>query len=215
MTDDKVIRDLVVEELDFDPSVTSAGIGVAVSKGVVTLSGHVPSYFEQEAAVTAAMRVRGVKAVAQELQVRLAGMAQRSDDEIAGRAVSILNWTMPGEHDVTAVIENGWVTLGGQVEWGYQRRSAEQAIRKLRGVTGITNQISIRPRVKDIDIKQTIVDAFKRNAELEGANISVKVDGSTVTLAGTVRAYFERHLAEEAAWRVPGVTQVTDRITIV
>ena len=214
MTEDIILKQLVLDELDFDPSVTASGIGVSVEKGVVTLTGHVPHFFELETAVRAVQRVRGVKAVAQELKVRLPARSKRGDDEIAGRAVSILNWTMHGENDVMVVVSGGWVTLSGKVDWGFQKRLAEQAVRKLSGVVGITNQITVKPRVQDGDIRDRIVNAFRRSAELESAGISVAVDGSTVTLSGSVKAWHERQLAEDAAWRVPGVTEVHDRIKV-
>lgn len=214
MTEDSLVRQRVIDELDFDPSIAAAGIGVSVSKGVVTLTGHVSSFFEQEAAIAAARRVRGVKAVAQELEVRLPGLVQRSDDEIASRAVSILRWTMHGENDIQAVVSRGWVTLSGHVEWEFQKRSAEQAVLKLGGVTGITNQISISPRISLADVEGRIIDAFRRSAELDGAGIAITVAGTTVTLSGSVKTWHERRLAEEAAWRAPGVTRVIDQLTV-
>lgn len=214
MADDLLIRKLVIDELDFDPSVTADGIGVAVKNGVVTLTGHVPSFFEQEAAVRAVQRVRGVRAVAQEMKVRLSALGKKSDDEIAGRALSILNWTMHSEDKIMVVVEGGWITLSGQVDWGFQKRNAEQAVRKLGGVTGVTNRIVVKPRVESADIHDKIIDAFRRSAELDGAGIVITVDGSTVTLSGTVKAWHERELAEDAAWRVPGVTDVRDRISL-
>lgn len=214
MADDVLIRKLAIDELDFDPTVTADGIGVAVKKGVVTLTGHVPSFFELEAAVRAVQRVKGVKAVAQDMKVRLPELGKKSDDEIAGRALSILSWTMHNEGKVMVVVEGGWITLSGQVDWGFQKKSAEQAVRKLSGVTGVTNQIVVKPRVESADIREKILGAFRRNAELDGAGIVIVVDGSTVTLSGTVKAWHERRLAEDAAWRVPGVTEVHDQIAL-
>ena len=213
MIDDMHIRKLVIDELDFDPSVTAYGIGVAVNKGVVTLTGFVPSYFEQETAVRAVQRVKGVKAVAQELKVRLPSFRKHADDEIAGRAVSILNWTMHGDTDIKVVVDDGWVTLSGQVDWGFQRRSAQDAILKLGGVTGISNTITVR-HVQNAEVREGILNAFRRNAELEGAGIDISVDGATVTLSGAVKTWYERRMAENAAWRVPGVTEVRDNITV-
>jgi osmotically-inducible protein OsmY len=214
MNADADIRTHVIDELDFDPSVTANGIGVTVSKGVVTLTGFVPSYFEQEAAVRAVQRVKGVKAVAQELKVRLPSFRKHGDDEIAGRAVSILSWTMHGDNDIKVVVDDGWVTLSGQVDWGFQKKSAEQAIRKLGGVTGVSNTITVRPQVENADVRDGILRAFRRNAELDGSGIRIAVDGTTVTLTGAVKTWSERRVAEEAAWRVPGVTEVHDNIAV-
>jgi osmotically-inducible protein OsmY len=213
MDTDADIRTRVIDELDFDPSVTASGIGVTVSKGVVTLTGFVPSYFEQETAVRAVQRVKGVRAVAQELKVRLANFQKHGDDEIAGRALSILGWTMHGDNDIRVVVDDGWVTLSGQVDWGFQKKSAEQAIRKLGGVTGVSNTITVR-HVQNADVREGILRAFRRNAELEGAGIDIAIDGTTVTLTGAVKTWYERRMAEEAAWRAPGVTEVRDNIAV-
>jgi osmotically-inducible protein OsmY len=214
MDTDADIRTRVIDELDFDPSVTANGIGVTARRGVVTLTGFVPSYFEQETAVRAVQRVKGVKAVAQELKVRLPNFQKHGDDEIAGRALSILGWTMHGDNDIKVVVDDGWVTLSGQVDWGFQKKSAEQAIRKLGGVTGVSNAITMRPHIENTDVREGILRAFRRNAELEGAGIGITVDGATVTLTGAVKTWYERRMAEEAAWRVPGVTEVRDNIAV-
>jgi osmotically-inducible protein OsmY len=214
MESDAIIRQLVTEELDGDPSVTADGIGVAVKNGVVTLSGHVPSYFEQAVAVRSAQRIRGVKAVAQDLGVRLPQGKKRNDDEIAARALAILDWSLHGAGDITVTVDDGWVTLAGQVDWGFQKQDAEHAIRRLGGVTGVSNTITVRPRVDAGEIQKNIQRAFQRNAELEGSAISIAVDGSTVTLSGQVKAWFEKRVAQESAWSAPGVTEVRDRISI-
>ncbi len=214
MESDAIIRQLVAEELDGDPSVTAEGIGVAVKEGVVTLSGHVPSYTEQLAAVRSAQRIRGVKAVAQDLIVRLPQGKKRNDDEIASRALAILGWSLHSAGDITVTVDDGWVTLAGKVDWGYERQDAEQAIRRLGGVTGVSNTINVRPRVDARDIRKNIQRAFQRNAELEGAAISVAVDGSTVILSGQVKAWYEKRMAEESAWSIAGVTEVRDNISI-
>ena len=214
MESDAIIRQLVSEELDSDPSVTADGIGVAVKDGVVTLSGHVPSYVEQSAAVRSAQRIRGVKAVAQDLVVRLPQSKKRNDDEIATRALAILDWGLHGAGNITVTVDDGWVTLVGQVDWGFQKQDAEHAIRRLGGVTGVSNTITVRPRVDAHEIQENIQRAFQRNAELEGSAIVVAVDGSTVTLSGQVKAWFEKRMAQESAWSVPGVTEVRDKISI-
>lgn len=208
------IRDDVVDELDFEPSVDNAGIGVAVKDGVVTLSGHVPTYAQKFAAEKCAQRVKGVKAVAMDIDVRLAGDAKRSDDEIAERAVNILRWSTSVSDKVKVVVENGWVKLSGEVEYYYQKQAAERAIRQLSGVVAVSNLITITPGVRPSDVKERIGKAFQRSAELDSAAIKVDVTGTTVTLSGRVKAWHERKLAEDAAWAIPGVTSVHDNITL-
>ncbi len=214
MENDLSIRRRVEDELFADPSVTAEGIGVAVKDGVVTLSGHVPAYTERFAATRCAQRVKGVKAVALDLFVRLPSLKKRADDEIAGRAVSILTWTLHGVGDIQVSVEGGWVTLSGEVEWGYQKRDAERAIRVLGGVTGVKNAISIRHQVDPQSIRDAIQTAFQRGAALEGSGINVEIDGSTVTLSGKVKAWHERRAAEDAAWTVPGVSEVHDYLVL-
>lgn len=208
------VRDDVIDELDFEPSVDHAGIGVAVKDGVVTLSGHVPTYAQKFAAEKCAQRVKGAKAVAMDIQVRLAGDAKRSDDEIAERAVNILRWSTGVGDRVKVVVENGWVKLNGEVEYYYQKQAAERAIRQLSGVIAVSNMITIKPGVRPADVKERIGKALQRSAELDAAAIKVDVTGSTVTLSGRVKAWHERKLAEDAAWAIPGVTTVRDNITL-
>lgn len=214
MANDIRIRDEVSAELDCDPSVAREGIGVAVRKGVVTLSGYVARFSEKSAAVKAAQRVRGVKAVACELLVRLPHNQKRNDDEIAGRALDILRWTLTDPSGIGVVVENGWITLTGTVDWHFQRRQAERAVQMLGGVLGVSNELSIRPRIEAHSIKESIEQAFLRNAALEGGNIQVSVEGSAVTLSGTVKAWHERKMAEDAAWAIPGVQAVIDQIAL-
>ncbi|SUS03343.1 Osmotically-inducible protein OsmY, contains BON domain [uncultured Defluviicoccus sp.] len=214
MESDTIIRQLVAEELDHDPSVTADGIGVAVADGVVTLSGHVASYPERFAAVRAAQRVRGVKAVAQDLLVRLPNLKKRADDEIAGRAISILNWTLHGIGNIKVTVDGGWVTLAGRVDSSHQKKDAERAIRLLGGVTGVSNEITVKTSADPVQIGSEIRKAFRRAAHLDGAGISVTVDGSTVTLIGRVKDWHERRAAEDAAWTAPGVNEVIDRLTV-
>lgn len=214
MDSDTRIRDEVVDELDFEPSLDNSGIGVAVKDGVVTLSGHVPAFAQKFAAEKCAQRVRGVKAVAMDINVRLAGDAKKSDDEIAERAVNILRWSTSVSDKVKVVVENGWVKLNGEVEHYYQKQAAERAIRQLSGVVAVSNLITIKPGVRPSDVKERIGKAFQRSAELDSAAIKVDVAGSTVTLSGRVKAWHERKLAEDAAWAIPGVTSVHDNITL-
>ncbi len=214
MDTDIRIRDDVIEELDFEPSVDSAAIGVGVKEGVVTLSGHVPTYAQKSAAEKCAQRVRGVKAVAIDIEVRLASDAKRSDDEIAERALNILRWSTGLGDTIKVVVENGWVKLNGEVDYYYQKQAAERAIRQLSGVIAVSNLVTIKPSVRPSDVKERIGKALQRSAELDAAGIKVDVAGSTVTLSGRVKAWHERKLAEDAAWAIPGVTAVRDNITL-
>lgn len=215
--DSKKLRQDVIDELEFDPSFDAVHIGVAMEGGVATLSGHVSSYSQKIAAIEAARRVRGVMAVADEIEVRLANDAMRADDQIAQRAVNILGWDTQVPSNVQVTVRNGWVTLTGQVDWQYQRNAAEHDVRKLSGVIGVSNNITIRPRpaVDAAVIRQKIESALRRRAETEAHKIKVNVhDLSRVTLEGKVDNWDERWSVESAAWSVPGVTAVEDRLTI-
>jgi osmotically-inducible protein OsmY len=211
----KLLRQYVIDELDFDPSFDSANVGVAVENGVVTLTGHVGSYAEKIAAEKAAQRVKGVHAVAQEIEVRYPEQKKTADDQIAERAVAIIGWDAMVPVDAVMVkVQKGWVTLTGNVEWQYQRTAAESAIRRLSGVIGVTNLIEVKPRIQPQNIKAKIMEALKRNAELEADSIRVTVKDDKVTLEGRVKAWFERGIAERAAWSAPGVKSVEDRLSI-
>lgn len=213
---DKELRQNVIDELDFDPSIHSAEIGVAVENGVVTLTGHVPVYSQKLEAERVAWRVKGVKAVAQEIEVRYTGHKMHNDDEIAQRAVSILAWDALLPRDVIRVkVENGWVTLTGQVDWNYQREVAAEDIHKLGGVLGVVNNIILRKTAKETDVKQEITKALKRHAEVEASRVKVSVhDGGTVSLEGDVDSWDERQAAVHAAWCTPGVHAVEDHLRI-
>lgn len=214
--DDLSLRENVLSELEFEPSVNAAHIGAAVEKGVVTLTGHVGSYAEKLAAERVVQRVKGVRAIAQEIEVRLPSDKKTSDDEIAQRAVNLIGWdtTIPDEK-VKVKVQNGWITLSGKVDWYYQRQSAEAAVRKLSGVAGVVNSIMVEPRAEARDVKHRIEDALKRSAQLEAEKIRVTVSGGRVTLEGKVKAWYERGVAERAAWAAPGVTSVEDHLVIV
>jgi osmotically-inducible protein OsmY len=212
---DKVLRQTIVDELDFEPSVDSANIGVAVDNGVVTLTGHVASYAEKVAAERAVARVKGVRAIAENIEVRYPGHKQTADDEIAERALSLLRWNVQVPKDSVKVkVEKGWITLTGTVEWRFQRMAAESAVRKLSGIVGVTNLIEVRPKVAPLDVKQKILDALKRNAELEADAIRVNVLDDKVVLEGKVKAWYERRIAERAAWSAPGVKAVQDDLAL-
>jgi osmotically-inducible protein OsmY len=214
---DKQLRQNVIDELDFEPSIESADIGVAAENGVVTLSGHVPTYAQKLAAERAVWRVKGVKAIAQEIQVRIPGDKKQNDDEIAQRAVSILAWNAAVPRDAVHLkVQHGWVTLSGQMDWNYQREAAENAVRKLSGVAGVINDITLKPAVQAVDVKQRITDALKRHAEVEAAKVQVNVrEGGTVALEGEVETWDERQAVVHAAWSAPGVRMVDDRLRII
>ena len=215
MANDLALRSDIEAELEFEPSLTAAGIGVAVKDGVATLTGHVPSYFEKMAAERAAGRVKGVRAIAEELDVKLPFDVKHDDEEIARRASNILEWGafLPVKADHVTV-EKGWVTLAGEVDWQFQRESAVNAVRRLAGVTGVTNLITVRARVASGDVKDHIAKAFKRNAELETAGIKIAVDGGKVSLSGKVKTWSDRRMAENAAWAISSVTQVVDDLVV-
>jgi osmotically-inducible protein OsmY len=213
---DRELRQNVIDELDFEPSIDSADIGVAAEHGVVTLTGHVPNYAQKMAAERAAWRVKGVKAIAQEIQVRFPMDKQHNDDEIAQRALSVLAWNVVVPRDAIHVkVQNGWVTLSGQVDWNYQREAAVADIRKLSGVSGVINEMTLKPSVQSGDVKQRITDALKRHAEIEASHIQISVrDGGTVDIEGGVDNWDERQAVVRAAWSVPGVRAVSEHLRI-
>ena len=208
------LRQDVVDELEFEPSVDAAHIGVAVDKGVVTLTGHVASYAEKQAAIAAVRRVKGVRAIAEEIEVRYPLDKKTSDDEIAQRAIDILGWDMMVPSDsIQVMVHNGWVTLTGNVDWHYQKKQAEEDVRKLSGVRGVTNTIEIKPSVQAEDVKRKIEEALKRHAEIEASAIRVTVrERNKVLLEGKVGSWDERNAVENAAWSAPGVKSVEDRM---
>jgi len=212
---DKLIRQTVIDELDFDPSIDAAHIGVAVENGIVTLTGHVASYTERVAAETAAQKVRGVRGVVEEIKVRFGGATPPRDADLAQRAVQMLDWsaTVPRKA-VQVKFQTGWVTLTGQVDWQYQKEEAYRSIKRLAGVAGIINNVAVTPRASVPDVRAKILAALKRNAELEADAIQVTVTDARVVLEGKVNAWHERRLAENAAWSAPGVRAVEDHLTL-
>jgi osmotically-inducible protein OsmY len=216
MKGDSDVQRSVQDELKWEPGVSDASkIGVAVKDDVVTLTGFVSSYAEKWAAERAAKRVSGVNALAVELQVQLPGYAKKSDADIAKAAEHALSWdVLVPASSVSVMVERGWVTLDGNLNWQYQRSAAEDAVRGLTGVIGISNRIAVKPTVFPTDIKSKIEAALKRNAILDAESINVQTDGGKVTLTGTVSSWAERDEAEAAAWAAPGVTDLKDALTI-
>jgi osmotically-inducible protein OsmY len=215
MKTDSQLQQDVLAELKWEPSVHAAEIGVEVKDGIVTLAGHVGSYSEKWDAERAAQRVSGVKALAVEMDVKLLGTSQRTDADIARSAESSLQWTTFLAKDAIKIkVEKGWVTLSGQVEWQYQRESAANAVRYLMGVTGVSDDITIKPKVSSGAVKTDIEAALKRRATADAHKIKVDVKGADVTLTGTVSSWAERELANHSAWGTPGVHSVVDKMTM-
>jgi osmotically-inducible protein OsmY len=216
MTSDRQLHQNILDALKWEPSIRDEEIGIAVKDGVVTLSGFVDSYAEKYTAERIVEKMSGVKAIAEELKVKLPDGAARSDTEIAHALLDALEWSsqVPREK-VKAKVVGGWVTLEGEVEWAFQRNAAERAVRYLAGVRGVTNQIAIRPKqVSTFEVGEKIKAALRRDAELDAERITVEAKDGVVTLRGSVRALFERRDAERAAWGAPGVTDVKDYIAV-
>jgi osmotically-inducible protein OsmY len=205
----------VLDEIRWDPRVTETEIGVAAKDGVVTLTGSVETYAQKYAVERDVERVTGVRAVAEDLHVRPSGAFLRNDTDIAHSVVNALAWDIevPAEK-ITAKVENGWITLKGEVDWNYQKVAAERAVRYLAGVKGISNIIDVKPIVSPVEVKSKIEAALKRNAELDAKSINVETTNGKVILKGHVRSWAERADAEHAAWAAPGVREVDDRLTV-
>lgn len=213
---DKFLRQRIVDELDFNPSINAANIGISVDGGVVTLTGHVSSYAERLAAEEATRRMKGVRGIAQEIEIRYPSHKKSSDDEIAKRALSIIQWhAMLPEDAVQVIVRRGLITLTGEVTWQYQKKAAEDAVQKLSGVTGVINNISLEPHVAASDIKKKIEDALTRRAQIEANTIQIDVlDGNKVKIAGSVECWEQREAVEDAVWSVGGVQSIDDRLTV-
>jgi osmotically-inducible protein OsmY len=213
--DSDIKRD-VEDELRWDPDIDATDIGVTVRNGVVTLTGFVRSYAQKTQAEVDAKRVAGVSAVANDIEVRLPAIDARPDPEIARDAVSALKSELPySSEKIKVVVKNGWITLEGAVEWNYARERAQSAVKRVRGVMGVTNSIVLKPTVAPHEIRRKIEDALRRSAELDASRITVEANGGEVILRGTVKSWAERQEAERAAWAAPGVTRVDNRVTVV
>jgi osmotically-inducible protein OsmY len=215
MRSDDDIKRHVEAELEWDPGVDSTDIGVAVNQGVVTLSGFVRSFAHKLAAERAAKRVAGVVGLANDLEIQLPGADQRPDPEIARDAVAELKkWLPDAWRHVRPVVEDGRVTLEGEVEWNFQRDYAERALHWIAGITGISNSIRLRPRVAAAEVRHNIEEAFRRNAQIDANRVMVEANGGEVILRGTVRSWAERQEAERVAWAAPGAIRVDNQITV-
>jgi osmotically-inducible protein OsmY len=215
MGKDSQLQSAVMDELRWEPSINAADIGVAAKEGVVTLTGFVRSYPEKQSAERAAKRVVGVKAVAEEIEIRLAGIYERTDSDIAKSAVAALAWNVTVPRDsVKVMVEHGWVTLEGEVGWQYQRTAAEDSVRNLPGVKGVSNLVQIKAPVDTAHLKANIEQALVRNAQFDARQISVEAVAGKVVLRGQVRSWAEKEEAEHVAWSAPGVTKVENAVTV-
>ena len=216
MKTDSQLQQDVMDELQWEPRVDHANIGVAATDGVITLSGFASSYAEKIAAEKAARRIKGVRGLAEEIEVRLPSQAKTADPEIAKRIADIFDWSaMIPNNKIAVKVEHGWVTLTGMVDGHFQRKSAVDFASRISGVKGVSNQITVKAAASPLDVKDRIMAAFRRNADLDASSITVSADGNTVRLGGQVHAWYERQIAERAAWSAPGVDRIEDNIMLV
>jgi len=212
---DKELRTRVQEAFDFEPSIHSEEIGVGASSGVVTLTGHVPSYAQKRHAETTVFRVKGVRGIANDLQVKLPKEKERTDTDIAKAVVRAMKWhTDLPEDTISVKVRDGWVTLEGRVEWNYQREQAANAVIHLTGVLGVTNVLTIAPHVRPSEVRHRIKKALEREADREAEAMEIEVDGTTIRLKGTVHSWIERRQVERTAWSIPGIIDVQNDLKV-
>jgi len=212
---DKDMRQEVLDALDWEASITSGDIGVGVSSGVVTLTGYVPTFAQKRTAERTALRVSGVKGIANDLVVKLPKKKERTDTDIAKAAVRAIRWHTELPQDTISVqVRDGWVTLEGTVDWNYQRERAADVVRPLTGLRGLTNTLTVAPRATSSDIRDHIRNALEREVNREAKNLVIEIDGDTVRLSGVVHSWIERRNAERAAWSAPGITDVVNDLEV-
>jgi len=215
MKTDAQLRKDIIDELDWDPSVNATHVGVAVDRGVVTLTGHIETYAEKAAIERVLQRIQGVAAIALELDVKLAPNHQRSDTELAQTLKTALGaQALVPASRIALKVEHGWVTLSGEVDWDYQRSQAERRVHASLGVVGVSNRITLKPRTIPTDVSNRIKDALARQAEREARGIEVSINGSTATLRGNVHSWAERNAAQGAAWSAPAITLVVNDLKV-
>jgi osmotically-inducible protein OsmY len=214
MSNDTALKESVLAELLWEPSVKAAHIGVTARDGVIALTGHVQTYAEKHAAEAAVRRVKGVKAIAEEIEVKLSFEAKRSDEDIAGAIVSRMAWdsTLPKDA-IKATVHDGWVTLTGEVNWHFEHDAAAQDVRRLWGVVGVTNDVTVKSRVDTLNVRDDINRALHRSW-FDPSNVKVTADGGKVKLSGTVHSWSERRMAGTTAWAAPGATVVENDLII-
>jgi osmotically-inducible protein OsmY len=216
MKTDSQLQQDIMDELQWEPRVDHANVGVAVKDGIVSLSGFVKTYAEKLAAEKAARRVKGVRGLAEEIEVRFETQPKTADPEIAKRIADIYDWSVSIPDDKIKIkVEHGWVTLSGDVDWHYQRDAAKNAAARINGVKGVTNLIDVKKAPSPGDVRDRIMSALKRAADVDAGSINVLTDGGTVRLSGKVHSWYERQVAERAAWAAPGVYRIEDNITVI